>query len=542
MTPGTSHSNKVVDNVDARQPNARWTARPRRAHKPRFSVFRFLLGSSAALALAATVWPMLPRHYVSEATLVIQPSGVSNTENLQVSSALRQPLDESAILSEIDTLRSDFLLDRLMQDHALLRDPEFSGPGRLSRLRVQIASLIAPDEHIDIGLPDPGRGRPAKAVRLEQKLLGVSSAHAAPSGPIAGESGMADVAVDRRAHALPGPADAMETHLEGLRTRIAMLIEPPEPQPLAYDEIRNRLRDAIEISRDRRSYTLQVSVRSEDPEKASILNRSFINAYLDRQVDRKRNAVDHLAAYLRERTETLRARAQDSRARMVEFMERSGLVDEGARTSLDAKLTSLSTESAIARARAIEASARASSLTHLKEADALDSAPAVLESPTVQRLKQSLAEALFRTAVSPVEIESIQERIADEQERIVAGAMIEAENWSSRQALLDREIAAIRRLMVERRKSELVLEDLARQSDSDEAAYRHASSELRTLAPGEQTYLPDAELISLASVPTKAAFPNPLLFGLGALVFSLVAGVGLNFRALLADLVKLARG
>jgi uncharacterized protein involved in exopolysaccharide biosynthesis len=96
--------------------------------------------------------------------------------------------------------------------------------------------------------------------------------------------------------------------------------------------------------------------------------------------------------------------------------------------------------------------------------------------------------------------------------------------------------------MVKRRIAALDLDNLTREAESDETVYRHALSELNAVTPGEQAFLPDAELISMASMPIRAAFPNPLLFGLGALIFALLSGVALNLRAINADLKKLALG
>lgn len=510
---------------------------------PRYSIWRFLLGSTAVLALAALVWPALPRQYVSQATLVMQPSGTNGVETLEQRLARREPLDESAILSEIDTLRSDFLLDRLIADHALLHDAEFSGPGRLAQLRLQLADLIAPDAVASAQWRrSAARSAPGP---FELHLLSISPAHAA-MGPISagGETVVPDnVRLSIQEHpgeipVLPGQSKSM---IGEFRNHLATWIEPPDGEPLTHAEIRERLREAIDIRRDRRSYTLEIAVKSEDPVKAAALTTSFTNTYLDMQIDRKRNAVNDLAGHMSERTRSLREKAFRSRTAMETFMSETGLVDEGAQASLEAQLSSLSTETAIVKARAIEASTRATTLARMKEQNSLDSAPAVLESPTVQRLKQSLAEALARPVVSPAEIQSIEERIATEQDRILAGAQVEAEGWSHRQDLLDKEIVAIRALMTERRIAAFELANLTREAESDELVYRGSLAEFNALTAAEQRFLPDAELISMASVPNMAALPNPLLFGLGALILSLAAGVGLNLRALLADVGKMVR-
>lgn len=540
-TPDKMPENELSDGRAAVSPGS----------KPRYSVIRFLLGGTAAIALAAMIWPVLPRHYVSEATLIIQPSGVNNVEN--ISTTLRQPLDESAILSELDLLRSDFLIDRLMEQHALLLDPEFSKPGIVTRLRVQIAELIAPDlaarAHVEAPGTQPSAGyvkHTEQITALQQRLLGISTAHAAAreAPPTLFDHGaealFSRITVEPEIDSGPDPASSSGSMVADFRLQLAALVGPQELKPATHGEVRAQLRNAIDVHRDRRSYTLKIAVKSEDPVKATTLTQSFADAYLEMQVERKRDSFNHLTLNVRQRAETLGLKAQASRATIVEFMEQTGLVDEGAQASLNAQLTLLSTEAANAKAHAIEASSRANSLAEMQAQAVLDNAPAVLESPTVQRLKQNLAEALSRVAVSPVEIQSIEQRLMEEQDKIVAGAAIEAKNWTNRQEMLDIEIEHIRKQMVTRRIAALDLENLIREAESDEAAYRHALSELNNLASGEQVFLPDAELISAASTPTRAAFPNPLLFGIGALILALLSGAVFNFRAIIADIKKLA--
>jgi polysaccharide biosynthesis transport protein len=100
-------------------------------------IARFLLGFTVVFALAIAVWPQLPRHYESRAVIVLRPTDVEANDQAQ---AMRQPLDESAIQSEIDAISSTRIADTIIAVHGLANDPEFT-ESRLPR-----PQLVWPEE------------------------------------------------------------------------------------------------------------------------------------------------------------------------------------------------------------------------------------------------------------------------------------------------------------------------------------------------------------------------------------------------------------
>jgi polysaccharide biosynthesis transport protein len=100
-------------------------------------IARFLFGFTIVFAVAIAAWPHLPRHYESRAVIVLRPTDVEARDQAQ---AMRQPLDESAIQSEIDAISSTWIADTIIAVHGLADDPEFNRGG------LPIPQLIWPEE------------------------------------------------------------------------------------------------------------------------------------------------------------------------------------------------------------------------------------------------------------------------------------------------------------------------------------------------------------------------------------------------------------
>jgi uncharacterized protein involved in exopolysaccharide biosynthesis len=450
------------------------------APQPKYSLARFLLGGTAVLAIAAIAWPSLPRIYESTATLVLRPTDMEGQTDAQ---AMRTPLDESSILSDLDAFSSVALAQTVIDSNRLAMDDEFK--------------------------VKPGMGDKAQKVMLSMfgGILPPTWAREAPA---------------------PTPAQMLAAQTT------------PDSSPTAA-KLRENLWSKLVLHRNRQSYTINVGFRSEDPQKAASLTKTLVSAYLDAQVKRKAENLDDMNKLLEDHVDQARQRADASTAAMQDFMEQSGLIDQGAQISLEAQLGTLSTELATARSRAIDARTRADSLQRMKVAGTLDSAPEVLSSPTIQRLNQSLTESMSRVAVMSTESRNILQQAEAERDRIVASGQVEASNWSEREHLLSAEIDKIREDLVERRKASLRLDELRREADNDTLVLADAQTRMKQRAPALEALKPDAEVLSPPTVPDQAIFPVLPLYAVGTLGMAFIAGAGMNFSAVKRDAKRLLK-
>ncbi|WP_267359193.1 hypothetical protein [Methylobacterium sp. GC_Met_3] len=314
----------------------------------------------------------------------------------------------------------------------------------------------------------------------------------------------------------------------------------PQPQPPTQAELRRRVLSHVQVSRDRRSYTVHMGFWSASPDKAAALTASLADAYLAGQRDRKRRSLERLTSWLAQRAHLLGERYAASTAAVAAFLSSSGLVDTGAQAAIDQRLQVMSVEAAQARARYIDASVRANALAAKREAGDLSAAPEILSSPAILRLKEGMASALARTAVWASETQAIQDQITLESDRIVSAAKAEAAEWAAREGMLSAEISQLRVETVKRREAEPRLQELQRVAASDKAILEEALTRLKGMTAREQALGADAEILSIGEVAGSAAFPRPVPTGAAALMMAVLAGLALTWREALAGLKRLA--
>ena len=182
----------------------------------------------------------------------------------------------------------------------------------------------------------------------------------------------------------------------------------------------------------------------------------------------------------------------------------------------------------------------------MAKAGGLANAPEVVNSPSVQKAREMLAAARAKPAVLASEIASLSAAVDEEARRVVLSAEREAETWRLREDALADALAGIRQDMVARRLNELRLDELRRQAASDETALADAMAKLKGQIGRDQSLQPDADVVARAERPRKAAFPNPFLTAIGALLLACMAGAlavawpRLHRAAM--DMVRSARG
>ena len=95
--------------------------------KRRFHIKSFLIGTLATLICGLMIWPLLPRYYQAQTTLIFRAP-----EQGDRISFLKQDLDEKAIQSELDILSSPVLTQEVIKRLGLQNDLEFTAPSPLS--------------------------------------------------------------------------------------------------------------------------------------------------------------------------------------------------------------------------------------------------------------------------------------------------------------------------------------------------------------------------------------------------------------------------
>ena len=305
-------------------------------------------------------------------------------------------------------------------------------------------------------------------------------------------------------------------------------------KPVSEAEVRRNLNERLSVERERKSYTVKMGYWSSDPQKATAMTETLMTAYLDDQVARKREASTKVALWLRNEAEARESAYRESLGKVEELLERSGLMDTGERVAIDNQLATLSAEAAQVRSRIIEATIRVESLHARNDAGDLEHAPEVLSSPTVRRLKETLATAMSRSAVLGSETRAINAEIKAEAERILRATEIELDGLLNHEIKLQEAIERLRGKLVERRRNELKLEELNRRAAFDKEIYDEALKRVHSHHGRADVLTPDAEIVTVPQVPLRPAQPQFLLTMLASLVLATIAGAFVARRQLMA--------
>lgn len=322
-------------------------------------------------------------------------------------------------------------------------------------------------------------------------------------------------------------------HGGGLIRRVGIALGLVTPKPVTEAEIRQELAERLTVSRDRRSYTVTFGYWSADPGKAADMTQALLDAYITDQVSRKRDAIEKVAAWMRADAYARGVTYDTSKQALDKLLAESGLMDTGEKVAIDNVLAILSTQAAEARSRIIEATIRVNTLHEMRAAGEIANAPEVLESPIVQRLKESLATVLSQSAVPGSEARAINDKIAAEADRIVHAAEVELAAWQRREEMLANEIASLRARLVERRRNELQMEELKAQVAFDKEAYDQAVRRMRAQMARVDGVLPDVQIVTKPYAPLRPSFPQPLLTAAASLLLATMAGALIAWRPLL---------
>lgn len=306
----------------------------------------------------------------------------------------------------------------------------------------------------------------------------------------------------------------------------------------AVTEVMQRVEDAVEVRRRGLTYLVEVSVTSEDPEKASDLANLLVTIYTNRQIENKVRQIlasrDILALRVDDaqaELESLQFEADSFLETMIaDFVERSGredLIGVRDRFSLaQGQLDDLRQRSAALRA-IVQGNVVTGSQNDLLS-DALRELADQREDLR-RRIESEATETGIDADALRAELAEVDNRLRDLAERERANSLA---NISDLTQIADRARSELREAALA---ADLPSSDLStffrlqQESTTARVEYEDLLRRLRQLETLADVQISDAVLASSAVTPAHASFPNTQLILALAVVAALGIGVGLAF-------------
>ena len=388
--------------------------------------------------------------------------------------------DSATVDSEVEILKSRSLASRVVEDLALVGDPEFN-----SRLR------------------DPSPWRWISPAFLVNK--GIQALSAATDSETSAEA--------RR----PGTAEAAVVDAVVGRTG---------------------------IKRQGNTYVITISFSSEDPEKAARIANALADAYVLDQLEAKFEATRKANEWLSQRLAELRTQVTDAERAVALYRSEHGLEEAAGLTVTEQQLSELNAQLILARASLAEARAKYNRARQLRaQGGSVESVADVLESGTISGLRQKQAElarekANLSAKYGPrhpaiVNIDAqqsdISRQISAEVDRIIESLRNNVSVAETRVSALQENLNQVKGETSQDNQALIQLRELEREATSSRAVYEAFLNRYKETTEQQGLQTPDTRIISEAVVPRASSYPRTSLFiGLGFML-SLMLGTGVAF-------------
>lgn len=168
--------------------------------------------------------------------------------------------------------------------------------------------------------------------------------------------------------------------------------EASEPDSLtpAENQALLTLRSRLRVSHDPNSRIIAVSIAAHDPKLAADVTNSLAQAFVERTIKMKHEAISNSRAWLENQLKEVRLKAEQANQDLAAFEKRTGVADiDEDRNSFGDMMTDLNRQTTQAGAERIQLE---SYLQKANERGGVDSLPQVRDNPVVQKLTQTLAD------------------------------------------------------------------------------------------------------------------------------------------------------
>ncbi len=297
------------------------------------------------------------------------------------------------------------------------------------------------------------------------------------------------------------------------------------------------------MKRAERTYVVDVSVTSKDPDKAARLANAIAQAYLAEQTDVRSDAARQISQSLSARLNELKDRVREAEDRVETFKARNNIVGANGQLVNEQQLSELNNQLGVAHARTAAAEARLDQVEQVQlSKEDTGAFPEAVQSQTITVLRSQYAEVMRREAEqmtslgqrhpAVIEIQAeaarLHKMIEDEVHRLALSARSEYESARANEAALAANLETLKNRAVTTNEAMVTLRELERDVQASRAVYESFLVRARETGEQERLDTKNIRVISRAEPPQGRSFPpSNFLLAVGALLIGVGAGSGI---------------
>jgi polysaccharide biosynthesis transport protein len=337
-------------------------------------------------------------------------------------------------------------------------------------------------------------------------------------------------------------------HLTGFVEALRAAVGTSSAQTKTIDpeiEVIRQLQRNITAKRTERTYVVDLTVETSDPERSAQIANGIGTAYLDEQGDARaeaaRRATDSLGARLNEQRE----RVTQAEEQVERYKAEHNIVNASGRLVDEQQLTELNNQLITARARVGEAKAKYEQVLALRRGKLDEGAnPEAVQSTTMGLLRDQYGtiarqEANLTAELGPrhprviearAQLARAQQQIAEEIARIAEASRIDYERALANETTLATNLATYKQRAMDTGLAFVKLRELEREAETSRAVYESFLVRTREIREQERLDTANVRVLSDAEPPQGRSWPPrrmvllPMLLMLGIL-----GGIGLAY-------------
>ena len=333
---------------------------------------------------------------------------------------------------------------------------------------------------------------------------------------------------------LPDSANPVVNWVKG-----ALGMLPPaasrDPVNIALDTLQNRL----SVRRAERTFVIDVSVQSRDPEKAAQVANAIGDAYFAEEAaartDTARRASDALAG----RLNSLKRDVEQAEGAVVRYREDHKLVASSGRLLTDQQLGDLNQQLVTASIKTAEAKSRLDQARRMRSSDPSTALPEMLQSLEMQALRQQYATLSRNTAELATRLgerhpamaeqyaqqRDLQRLIQREKERIIETTQKDYDRAAASEAAIRSSLDRVKTETTTSDRAYVGLRELERTLESRRGVYEAYLKRAREASEQERLNTTNVRIISVATPARQRTFPpSPKIVLPVALMLGLLLG------------------
>ena len=319
------------------------------------------------------------------------------------------------------------------------------------------------------------------------------------------------------------------------------MVTPPasrDPVNLALDTLRQKM----VVRRPERTFVIDVTVQSQEPQKAADIANAVGDAYFAEESAARTEAARRASESLTSRLQALRQGVEAAESKVVRYRQDNKLVTSSGRLLNDQQLGDLNQQLVTASIKTADARERLNQAKLMKAGDAGTSLPEMLQSLEMQALRQQYATLSRNTAELATRLgdrhpamaeqaaqqRDLQRLIQREKERIIDTTQKDYDRAAATEVAIRKNLDRVKTDMQVNDRAAVGLRELEREVESRRGVYETFLR--RSREAGEQELLnnTNVRIISSATPARIRAWPpSPKVVLPVALAVGLLMGAGI---------------